>query len=889
MEYTINGKLVLDVAAAGRQLDTIKEKTSNIEKENNIKTKKIEDQWASVGKKLTDVGSKMTKSLTLPIAGLIGAAVKFASDLDEELNKTEVVFKDNADTVSSWSTDVIDDFGLSQQSALTMANQFGAMAESMQLPTNTAEMSTTLSELAADMASFHNVSVERAGVALKGIFTGETEALKTFGIVMTETNVKQFAEDNGAVWKELTTSEQTMWRYKYVLEMTRDVQGDFARTSDSVANQSRTAKERLKELAAEFGDNLLGAAQKALGKLNDLLEWFKGLDESKQNAILWGLGIVAAIGPILTIAGKASTAISGLIGLFSKGTLSMATLGWVGVALVAVAAVATIVTAIQDNYNTINADAIALKESMKTMSEDMAAIQDTFDEDKANIEATAALAEDYITTLLKLEYQGVKTKEQQTEYANTVKQLKRVMPDLNIVIDAQTGKIEGGTRALLKNVDAWKQNAIAEALMRKQADEMSAVADAWIALDKAQRKSAENNESIIAKTAQINANFDALATAVGSSEKATYYLNGQFSQWSTGTSLLSTETQALIEQTKTLQGEVDILSQGQSSLNAELVTAEGAYSDAEKQVVDTTKVVEDYGNVNKDTAPKIDGTTAAIDENTAAIEANKAEMERLKEVSLAVSESVINDFELLSLKGEKSLKELTANLTKNKITMQTVWTDISSLTKRGVEEGVLQYLYSMGEEGYAIIHKMSTSSDKEMNAFVDALVASGVLADKDFLDAIDGMPEEVKAVLGLTKDTAATGGEGIGAALGAGIVKGIGSASQNVADAANAIVTNAVRAVKNVNMIQSPSKKTQKEIGEPLAEGIVVGFESKIKNAMSRISTGTSAMLSGIKGENKVGGSSIVQNNTFTSKELTPYEQRVQLMRMDRDLAEAFA
>ena len=102
-------------------------------------------------------------------------------------------------------------------------------------------------------------------------------------------------------------------------------------------------------------------------------------------------------------------------------------------------------------------------------------------------------------------------------------------------------------------------------------------------------------------------------------------------------------------------------------------------------------------------------------------------------------------------------------------------------------------------------------------------------------------------------------------------------------------MTNAVRAVKNVNMIQSPSKKTQKEIGEPLAEGIVVGFESKIKNAMSRISTGTSAMLSGIKGENKVGGSSIVQNNTFTSKELTPYEQRVQLMRMDRDLAEAFA
>ena len=95
----------------------------------------------------------------------------------------------------------------------------------MQLPTNTAEMSTTLSELAADMASFHNVSVERAGVALKGIFTGETEALKTFGIVMTETNVKQFAEDNGAVWKELTTSEQTMWRYKYVLEMTKGCTG----------------------------------------------------------------------------------------------------------------------------------------------------------------------------------------------------------------------------------------------------------------------------------------------------------------------------------------------------------------------------------------------------------------------------------------------------------------------------------------------------------------------------------------------------------------------------------------------------------------------------------------------------------------------------------------
>ena len=91
-EYIISGSLILDVADASRKLSKVKDDTKGVETQTRLSGEKIERDWGKIGKKIEDVGSNLTKKLTLPILGLAAAAVKFATDQEESLNKVDVVF-----------------------------------------------------------------------------------------------------------------------------------------------------------------------------------------------------------------------------------------------------------------------------------------------------------------------------------------------------------------------------------------------------------------------------------------------------------------------------------------------------------------------------------------------------------------------------------------------------------------------------------------------------------------------------------------------------------------------------------------------------------------------------------------------------------------------------
>ena len=127
-----------------------------------------------------------------------------------------------------------------------MASLFGDMGTSMGLPTDAAaKMSMSLTGLAGDLASFKNLSLDEVQTALAGVFTGETESLKRLGIVMTETNLDAYALANGfgKTTNEMTQAEKVQLRYAYIMEMTKNAQGDYARTADGTANSIRTFQE----------------------------------------------------------------------------------------------------------------------------------------------------------------------------------------------------------------------------------------------------------------------------------------------------------------------------------------------------------------------------------------------------------------------------------------------------------------------------------------------------------------------------------------------------------------------------------------------------------------------------------------------------------------------
>lgn len=284
---------------------------------------RIGKAFDDAGKKISAVGKSITTKVTLPIIGLGVYAVKSASDLNENINKTEVAFKDAADEVKAFAKTTLKTYGISESAALDMASLFGDMGTAMKLDTKTAaKMSKKLVGLAGDMASFKNISIERAQVALAGIYTGETESLKSLGIVMTEVNLEEYARTQGIKKsvREMTQAEKVQLRYNYVLEQTVNAQGDYERTAQGTANLTRTATENFKELSADLGQQLLPIVNKLLTGLIGLVDWFKNLDEKQKQTILTVLGMVAAVGPLITIVGNLTTGIgmaTKAIGLFA--------------------------------------------------------------------------------------------------------------------------------------------------------------------------------------------------------------------------------------------------------------------------------------------------------------------------------------------------------------------------------------------------------------------------------------------------------------------------------------------------------------------------------------------------------------------------------------------
>ena len=135
-------------------------------------------RFDTVGSKMVGAGKAMTLGVTAPIVALGTLFTKYASNLEENLNKANVAFGNNAQEIEKWSNTTLDAYGISQSAALGMASLFGDMGTAMSIPTDqAADMSMELVGLAGDLASFKNIGIDQAETALKGIFTGEGEAL----------------------------------------------------------------------------------------------------------------------------------------------------------------------------------------------------------------------------------------------------------------------------------------------------------------------------------------------------------------------------------------------------------------------------------------------------------------------------------------------------------------------------------------------------------------------------------------------------------------------------------------------------------------------------------------------------------------------------------------
>lgn len=201
-------------------------------------------------------------------------AIGLASDIDEVQNVVDTAFGSMAYKCEAFADSAIENFGMSKLSAKQTASTYMAMAKSMGLSMESAsDMAVEVAKLTGDVASFYNLDQSTAATKLKSIFTGETETLKDLGVVMTETNLKEYALSKGITksYAAMSQAEKVSLRYGYVTEALSDASGDFVRTQDSWANQTRILSERWKEFMSEIGGALITVLTPLLQLLNSIV------------------------------------------------------------------------------------------------------------------------------------------------------------------------------------------------------------------------------------------------------------------------------------------------------------------------------------------------------------------------------------------------------------------------------------------------------------------------------------------------------------------------------------------------------------------------------------------------------------------------------------------
>ncbi|HNX64897.1 MAG TPA: hypothetical protein PKI60_06930 [Oscillospiraceae bacterium] len=278
-------------------------------------------------KKSSGVLSGIAKGTAMAVGGAFVAAgaaavafgskgVQLASDLSEVQNVVDTTFGDGADKINKWAKNAAESFGLSELSAKQMTGTMGAMLKSMGLaPKNVEEMSTSIAGLAGDFASFYNLDSEEAFEKIRSGISGETEPLKQLGINMSVANLEAYALSEGISksYDSMTQAEQATLRYNYLMSVSADAQGDFAKTSDSLANKQRIMSMQIDSLAATIGETLLPIASEAVGAITEML----GDEDSKAwlNDLFSGIAKVAeeALPLLIEAAGKLLTALEPLL------------------------------------------------------------------------------------------------------------------------------------------------------------------------------------------------------------------------------------------------------------------------------------------------------------------------------------------------------------------------------------------------------------------------------------------------------------------------------------------------------------------------------------------------------------------------------------------------
>lgn len=292
---------------------------SNLSNVSNDIVKETEKTNDSISKQMTVMSKNATKNAsgfirtirkklvaafgTVATGAFIKSCIEVGSNVTEVQNVVDTAFKDLSWQADQWASNAMTNFGLSELSAKKYMGVFGQMSNAMGITGKAAlDMAENVTGLTGDVASFYNLGTDEAYTKLKSIWTGETETLKDLGVIMTQTNLDQYALNNGfgKTTAKMTEQEKVMLRYQYVTSALSNATGDFVKTQDSWANQTRILSLRFEQLKASLGKGFIALFTPILRGFNSLLAGLQKLADGFASFVqmLTGADISSSMGSI---------------------------------------------------------------------------------------------------------------------------------------------------------------------------------------------------------------------------------------------------------------------------------------------------------------------------------------------------------------------------------------------------------------------------------------------------------------------------------------------------------------------------------------------------------------------------------------------------------------
>ena len=621
-EYQRLEKQLVETEAAAEQA------RKQLQSINQIRLDHLNKGLDEAARRLSTAGNALTAGLTVPLAAAGVASVNFSSDMQEAINKVEVAFGGAADSVKEWSSTTLNSIGLAQGTALDMAALFGDMATSMGYSQDAAaQMSMALVNLAADLASFKNFGIDQASTALKSIFTGETESLKELGVVMTQANLEAYALAEGytTAYTAMDQAQQVAVRYQYVLANTQNAQGDFARTSDSTANQLRIFRESLKEAAATAGDELLPVITPIIGKLNELIQTFGDLDEGTQKAVVQTGLFLAALGPMLKVTGGITTAVKAGITVYqtlrtvmaaNTAATTAATAAQTGLnAAMAANPVGLLVTAIGTLLAVLGSFAVSAAltaESTDTLASSINEARQAYEDTRAELQESQASTLSMVDALARLAEEEHKTSAEKAAMLELVEQLNEAVPSLSLAYDAQTDSLNLTAEAIRSLAEAeyarQEQEAAVERLSEAYQEQISIANEL------------EAAEESLQEAKERYAEFDGVETRNSREETSFTAAQG-----------------ALIA----AQGQYDRLTAAQEQNAAEIARLEQEYGKYNATAAQTAQAMEDTGTAADTAADRLAALTGVLGQTQGAYELLAEAQEQQNETGYLELDTVV--------------------------------------------------------------------------------------------------------------------------------------------------------------------------------------------------------------------------------------------------------